>query len=431
MSVKESGRQQRRALKVIPGGVNSPVRAYGSVGGVPRFIDRGKGCRIWDVDGNEYIDYVGSWGPLILGHANPVILKSIRETMKKGTSFGAPTVIETDLAERICSIVPSVEKVRMVSSGTEATLSAIRLARGVTGRSRILKFDGCYHGHSDGLLVGAGSGVATLGIPGSPGVPAAMTKLTIQAPYNDLDAVESSFKRWGDDIACVIVEPIAGNMGFIAPEPGFLAGLREICSKYQSLLIFDEVMTGFRVHRGGAQALYGIDPDLTCLGKVVGGGMPAAAYGGKRKFMSRVAPEGDVYQAGTLSGNPLAMAAGLATLNALQRPGVYEKLEGRAVQLVEGLRSISAEEGLEFCADHAGGMLGFFFHPGPVRNFADAKKASQERFKKFFSEMLKRGIYLAPSAFEAGFVSLAHKRSDIDRTLEAARPAMRSAARQA
>jgi len=429
MTVSESRRQQRRAIRVIPGGVNSPVRAFGSVGGVPRFIDRGKGCRIWDVDGNEFIDYVGSWGPLILGHAHPAVLRAIRKAMSKGTSFGAPTVLETELAEAICATVPSVEKVRMVSSGTEATLSAIRLARGVTGRDRILKFDGCYHGHSDGLLVGAGSGVATLGIPGSPGVPTAMTKLTIQAPYNDLAAVTKSFERWGDDIAAIIVEPIAGNMGFIPPAPGFLAGLRKICTAHGALLIFDEVMTGFRVHQGCAQALYGVKPDLTCLGKVVGGGMPAAAYGGKRKWMSKVAPEGDVYQAGTLSGNPLAMAAGLETLNQLARPGVYKKLEARTRQLVVGLRGIAQEAGVEFCVDHAGAMMGFYFHPGPVSNFAQAKQANQPRFKKFFAEMLKRGVYLAPSAFEAGFVSLAHRPADIDRTLEAARSAIRIAAR--
>ncbi|MBW2724368.1 MAG: glutamate-1-semialdehyde 2,1-aminomutase, partial [Deltaproteobacteria bacterium] len=322
-----------RALKSIPGGVNSPVRAYGSVGGVPRFIERGRGCRIYDVDGNEYIDYVGSWGPLILGHAHPAVLRAIRETLRNGTSFGAPTEIETELAEEICKLVPSVEKVRMVSSGTEATMSAIRLARGVTGRERILKFEGCYHGHSDGLLVGAGSGVATLSIPGSPGVPKAMTELTVQAPFNDLAAAADAFERWGDDLACVIVEPIAGNMGFVAPQAGFLEGLRSLCDDHGAVLIFDEVMTGFRVHPGSAQSLFNVTPDLTCLGKVVGGGMPAAAYGGRRELMERIAPEGDVYQAGTLSGNPLAMAAGLETLRQLQRPGVYKKLSARAEQL--------------------------------------------------------------------------------------------------
>jgi len=428
VTAKRSSELLARALQTIPGGVNSPVRAYGSVGGVPRFIHHGKGARIFDVDGNEYIDYVGSWGPLILGHANPAVLRAIRETMRNGTSFGAPTEIEIELAEEICKLVPSVEKVRMVSSGTEATLSAIRLARGVTGRDRILKFDGCYHGHSDGLLVGAGSGVATLGIPGSPGVPKAMTELTVQAPFNDLDAVADAFKQWGSDLACVIVEPIAGNMGFVAPRAGFLEGLRSLCSEHGALLIFDEVMTGFRVHAGCAQSLYGITPDLTCFGKVVGGGMPAAAYGGRRDLMERVAPEGDVYQAGTLSGNPLAMAAGLETLRQLQKDGVYKKLETRAKQLTKGLSKIARQQGVEFHSDFAGGMLGFFFHPGPVVNFADAKKASAERFVRFFTAMLEGGVYLAPSPFEAGFVSLAHKKSDIDQTLAVAEGAMRAAA---
>ncbi len=429
MTVERSRALLERAVKSIPGGVNSPVRAYGSVGGVPRFIARGKGCRVFDVDGNEYIDYVGSWGPLILGHAHPCVLRAIRETLRGGTSFGAPTEIEIELAEEICKLVPSIDKVRMVSSGTEATLSAIRLARGVTGRDRILKFDGCYHGHSDGLLVGAGSGVATLGIPGSPGVPRAMTELTVQAPFNDLDAVADAFKRWGDDLACVIVEPIAGNMGFVAPLPGFLEGLRSLCTDHGALLIFDEVMTGFRVHPGGAQTLFGVTPDLTCLGKVVGGGMPAAAYGGRRELMARIAPEGDIYQAGTLSGNPLAMAAGLETLRQLQRDGVYKKLSARAQQLTRGLAEIARAEGVEFDTNFAGGMLGFFFHPGPVANFADAKKADQERFVRFFTAMLEGGIYLAPSAFEAGFVSLAHRKSDIRQTLEVAEYALNSAAR--
>ena len=418
-----------RALKSIPGGVNSPVRAYGSVGGVPRFIERGRGCRIYDVDGNEYIDYVGSWGPLILGHAHPAVLRAIRETLRSGTSFGAPTEIETELAEEICKLVPSVDKVRMVSSGTEATMSAIRLARGVTGRERILKFEGCYHGHSDGLLVGAGSGVATLSIPGSPGVPKAMTELTVQAPFNDLAAAAAAFERWGDDLACVIIEPIAGNMGFVAPQAGFLEGLRGLCDDHGAVLIFDEVMTGFRVHPGSAQSRFDVTPDLTCLGKVVGGGMPAAAYGGRRELMERIAPEGDVYQAGTLSGNPLAMAAGLETLRQLQRPGVYKKLSARAEQLSLGLAKIARAEGVEFCSDSAGGMLGFFFHPGPVLNFADAKKASQERFVRFFTVMLEGGIYLAPSAFEAGFVSLAHRKSDVEQTLEVAKRALSSVAR--
>ena len=428
MTLDRSSALLERALRSIPGGVNSPVRAYGSVGGTPPFIASGQGCRIRDVDGNEYIDYVGSWGPLIVGHANPKVLQALRETLRSGTSFGAPTELEIELAEEICKLVPSVEKVRMVCSGTEATLSAIRLARGVTGRDRILKFDGCYHGHSDGLLVGAGSGVATLGIPGSPGVPPAMTELTVQAPFNDLAAVSHAFERWGDDLACVIVEPIAGNMGFIPPRDGFLEGLRELCTEHGALLIFDEVMTGFRVHPGCAQGLFGVTPDLTCLGKVVGGGMPAAAYGGRREWMERVAPEGDVYQAGTLSGNPLAMAAGLTTLKLLQRRGVYTRLARRAEQLTTGLAEAAREAGVEFCAGFAGGMLGFFFHPGPVANFDDAKKANAERFVRFFAAMLEGGVYLAPSAFEAGFVSTAHGEADISQTIEVARGAFARAA---
>ncbi len=428
MTLDRSRALLERALQSIPGGVNSPVRAYGSVGGTPPFIARGKGSRIFDVDGNEYIDYVGSWGPLIVGHANPKVLQALRETLREGTSFGAPTEIEIELAEEVRKIVPSIEKVRMVSSGTEATLSAIRLARGVTGRDRILKFEGCYHGHSDGLLVGAGSGVATLGIPGSPGVPKAMTELTVQAPFNDLEAVVEAFKRWGDDLACVIVEPIAGNMGFVPPQEGFLEGLRELCTQHGAILIFDEVMTGFRVHAGCAQTLFGVTPDLTCLGKVVGGGMPAAAYGGRRDLMERIAPEGDVYQAGTLSGNPLAMAAGLATLRLLQRRGVYTRLAKRAEQLTTGLADAARGAGVEFCTGFAGGMLGFFFHPGPVVNFADAKKANQERFVRFFATMLEGGVYLAPSAFEAGFVSTAHSEADIAQTIEVARGAFEAAA---
>jgi len=417
------------AKRVIPGGVNSPVRAFGSVGGTPRFIDRAKGCRIWDIDGNEYIDYVGSWGPMILGHADPGILRAIRAAMAHGTSFGAPTELETRLAAAICRTLPSVQKVRMVSSGTEATMSAIRLARGVTGRARVLKFDGCYHGHSDGLLVGAGSGVATLGIPGSPGVPPAMTELTVQAPYNDLAAVADAFTRWPDEIACVIVEPVAGNMGCVGPQPGFLSGLRELCDQHAALLIFDEVMTGFRVARGGAQLLYNVRPDLTCLGKVVGGGMPAAAYGGRNDLMRRVAPVGDVYQAGTLSGNPLAMAAGLATLERLEEPGVYEQLGARSAALANGLRVLAREVGVELTTTSIGGMFGFYFHPGPVTNFEEAKKNNEARFRRFFSCMLEGGIYLAPSPYEAAFVSLRHRPGDVDRTLEVARGALRRVAR--
>ena len=399
------------------------------MGGTPLFIERGKGSRIWDLDGNEYIDYVGSWGPLILGHADPGVLKAMRETIKQGTSFGAPTEIETRLAQAICRALSSVKKVRMVSSGTEATMSAIRLARAATGRDRVLKFEGCYHGHSDGLLVGAGSGVATLGIPGSPGVPAAMTELTVQAPYNDLEAVAEAFTSWPGEIACIIVEPVAGNMGCILPRPGFLMGLRALCDAEGALLIFDEVMTGFRVGRGSAQGLYGVRPDLTCLGKVVGGGMPAAAYGGRNDLMRRVAPAGDVYQAGTLSGNPVAMAAGLATLERLEAPGVYERLGARSRALAQGFQALAAEAGVELTTTSVGGMFGFSFHPGPVDCFAQAQENHEARFRRFFSRMMEGGVNLAPSAYETGFVSLAHTQADIDRTLEVARKGLQAAAR--
>jgi len=429
MKTQRSRKELRRAQRFIPGGVDSPVRAFGSVGQVPRFIARAKGARLWDVDGNEYIDYVGSWGPMILGHADAGVLRAVRAAAARGTSFGAPSDLETDLAELICKAVPGVERVRMVSSGTEATMSALRLARAATGRSRILKFEGCYHGHADALLVGAGSGVATLGIPGSPGVPAAFTELTVQAPYNDLEAVSDAFGRWAGEIACVIVEPIAGNMGMVLPEPGFLQGLRALCDQHGALLIIDEVMTGFRVAWGGAQVLYDVTPDLSCFGKVVGGGLPAAAYGGRADLMTQMAPEGPVYQAGTLSGNPLAMAAGCETLRRLARPGSYERLSALAERLAQGLQEAGREAGVDLVAAHAGGMLGFFFHPGPVRNFADAQKSDAEAFKGFFAAMLDQGIYLAPSAYEAAFVSLAHRPKDVDVTLEAARRALRKVSR--
>jgi glutamate-1-semialdehyde 2,1-aminomutase len=429
VKTQRSRKELRRAQRFIPGGVNSPVRAFGSVGQAPRFIARAKGARLWDVDGNEYIDYVGSWGPMILGHADAGVLRAVRAAAARGTSFGAPSELETELAELICKAVPAVERVRMVSSGTEATMSALRLARAATGRSRILKFEGCYHGHADALLVGAGSGVATLGIPGSPGVPAAFTELTVQAPYNDLEAVSDAFGRWAGEIACVIVEPIAGNMGMVLPEPGFLQGLRALCDRHGALLIIDEVMTGFRVAWGGAQVLYDVTPDLSCFGKVVGGGLPAAAYGGRADLMTQMAPEGPVYQAGTLSGNPLAMAAGCETLRRLARPGSYERLSALAKRLAQGLREAGQEAGVDLVTAHAGGMLGFFFHPGPVRNFADAQKADAEAFKRFFAAMLERGIYLAPSAYEAAFVSLAHRPKDVDVTLEAARRALRKVVR--
>jgi glutamate-1-semialdehyde 2,1-aminomutase len=429
VSVDRSRKLFARAKRVIPGGVNSPVRAFGSVGGVPRFIASGKGPRITDADGNAYIDYVASWGPLILGHAHPAVVKAVRAAASRGTSFGAPTEAEVEIAELICKALPSVQCVRFVNSGTEAAMSAIRLARAATGRKRILKFEGCYHGHSAALLVGAGSGVATLGIPGSPGVPEEFVGLTIQSPYNDLASVTAAFERYGEEIACVLVEPVAGNMGCVPPVPGFLAGLREICDRAGTLLIFDEVMTGFRVAWGGAQRRYRVRPDLTCLGKVVGGGLPAAAYGGRRDLMKQIAPEGPVYQAGTLSGNPLAMAAGLETLKQLSEPGVYATLEELGRELTDGLVEIAEDHGVEFTATCVGGMFGFFFRPGPVRNFEEAKKARGDRFRRFFATMLEEGVYLAPSPFEAGFVSLAHRPREIAQTLRAAERAMKRVAR--
>ena len=419
----------RRAERVIPGGVNSPVRAYAAVGGSPPFIARGQGAYVWDADGRRYVDYVGSWGPLILGHAHPAVLRAVARAAARGTSFGAPTEGEVEIAETICAALPSVEMVRFVSSGTEATMSAIRLARAATGRNKILKFDGCYHGHADALLVGAGSGVATLGIPGSPGVPEEFVRLTVQAPYNDLAAVEDAFRLHGPELACVIVEPVAGNMGCVPPARGFLEGLRELCDRAGALLIFDEVMTGFRVAWGGAQGLYGIRPDLTCLGKVVGGGLPAAAYGGRRELMREIAPSGPVYQAGTLSGNPLAVAAGLETLRRLSKRGVYEALGAKTRTLADGLAERASAAGVELSTAAVGGMFGFFFHPGPVANFEDAKKASAPRFRRFFAEMLARGVYLAPSAYEAGFVSLAHGERELRATLRAAEAALATAAK--
>jgi glutamate-1-semialdehyde 2,1-aminomutase len=404
----------------MPGGVNSPVRAFGSVGGTPRFLERGKGARVFDADGNAYLDYLGSWGPLILGHAHPGVLRAVRAAMARGTSFGASTELEIELAELVCSAVPGVECIRMVNSGTEACMSAVRLARAATGRDRILKFEGGYHGHADGLLLGAGSGVATLGIPGSPGVPKVFAELALQAPYNDLEAVGGLFGRHGDEIACLIVEPVAGNMGCIPPEPGFLEGLRALCDRSGALLVFDEVITGFRVAYGGAQQRYGVTPDLTCLGKVIGGGLPAAAFGGRRDLMEQMAPEGPVYQAGTLSGNPLAMAAGVATLRELGGSGVYERLEGTSRRLAEGLAERGLEAGVEVTTCAVGGMFGFFFHAGPVRSYADAQKSNAESFRRFHRSMLNSGVYLAPSPFESAFVSLAHRRSDVEETLEAA-----------
>jgi glutamate-1-semialdehyde 2,1-aminomutase len=429
LKTEKSKQLFRRARRSIPGGVNSPVRAFGSVGGTPPFIAKAAGCRVFDADGNAFIDYVGSWGPMILGHANPAVLRAVERAMKHGTSFGAPTALEIELAEKICAAVPSIEKVRMVSSGTEATMSALRLARGATGRDRILKFEGCYHGHADGLLVGAGSGLATLGIPGSPGVPSAYAKLTVQAKYNDTAAVDRAFDRWGKDLAAVIVEPFAGNMGFVPPAPGFLEKLRQRCDRAGALLIFDEVITGFRVAYGGAQQLLGVTPDLTCLGKIVGGGLPAAAYGGRRELMDQMAPDGPIYQAGTLSGNPLAMAAGAATLHRLARPGTYATLERKSRALADGLQERADAFGVPFTAAAVGGVLGFFFHPGPVRNFDAAKRAHEGRFRAFFRSMLELGIYLAPSPYECAFVSLAHGKAELAETLAAAEVAMARCAR--
>jgi glutamate-1-semialdehyde 2,1-aminomutase len=421
MKRETSRRLYRRALDVIPGGVNSPVRACKSVGEEPLFIDRAIGCFLYDADGNRYIDYVGSWGPMILGHRHAAVVAAIEAVLSRGISFGAPTDLEIDLAEKVIEAVPSIEKVRMVNSGTEATMSAVRLARGVTGRDKILKFDGCYHGHGDTLLVAAGSGVATLAIPGSPGVPDSVASCTLSAPYNDLEAVRQVFDRQGREIAAVIVEPVAGNMGMVPPEPGFLEGLRDLTRQSGSLLIFDEVMSGFRVAYGGAQARYGVVPDLTTLGKIIGGGMPVGAYGGKKEIMAHIAPEGPVYQAGTLSGNPVAMAAGLATLEEIGRSGFYDALEEKAARLEQGLAAAVADAGIAAQLTRVGSMMGLFFTDREVKNFEDAKTCDLERFAAFYRGMLGRGIYLAPSQFEAVFVSSAHNVDFIDETVEAAR----------
>ncbi|MCL4850680.1 MAG: glutamate-1-semialdehyde 2,1-aminomutase [Bryobacteraceae bacterium] len=404
-----------RARNVIPGGVNSPVRAYKSVGGTPPFILRGEGAKVFDADGNEYVDYVGSWGPLILGHRHPAIIAGVEKALERGASFGAPTELEVELAEEICAAVPSIEMVRLVNSGTEATMSALRLARGFTGRDVTVKFEGCYHGHVDSLLVKAGSGVATFGIPDTAGVPRAFSDTTIAVPYNSIAAVESVFSQRGSEIAAVIVEPVAGNMGCVHPMPGFLEGLRDLTSRHGALLIFDEVMTGFRVAFGGAQQLYGIRPDLTTLGKIIGGGLPIGAYGGRREIMSQVSPLGPVYQAGTLSGNPLGVAAGLAMLRHLRaNPWIYEQLEARTAELVDG-----APAGVT--VNRIGSMFTFFFTDRPVTDYDSAKRSDTAQFARFFHWMLENGIYLAPSQFEAGFVSAAHSAEDVIRTKEAAR----------
>ncbi len=424
MAGARSQQLMQRAVKVIPGGVNSPVRAMGAVGSDPPVIAAGQGCYLIDVDGNRYIDYVGSWGPLIAGHAHPAVVDAVSAAAVKGTSFGAPTEAEVLLAEQVCSLVPSIEMLRLVSSGTEATMSALRLARGYTGRELIVKFDGCYHGHSDGLLVAAGSGLATLGIPGSPGVPAAIAELTLSLPYNDLDTLAKAFETHGQRIACVIVEPVAGNMGVVAPAQDFLPGLRRLCDQYGALLIFDEVITGFRVAPGGAQERYGVNPDLTCLGKIIGGGLPLGAYGGRRDIMQRIAPAGDVYQAGTLSGNPLATAAGLAVLRLLGEPGFYDQLEEAGDRLYQGLGSLLDQKGLPHFGHRVGAMFTWFFTQGPVSDYATAAASDTELFARWHRAMLQRGVYLAPSQFEATMVGAAHEPAVIDQTLDIAAAAL-------
>ena len=417
-----------RAKAVIPGGVSSPVRAFKAVGGTPLFLSRARGARVVDEDGRSYIDYVGSWGPMILGHADSGVLHAIAGAAARGTSFGAPCALEVELAERVVRHVPSVEKLRFVSSGTEATMSALRVARGFTARNKILKFDGCYHGHADALLVAAGSGVATLGIPGSAGVPEGTVADTIVVPFNDTAAVESAFAAHGKDLAAVIVEPVCGNMGTVAPKPGYLEALREITRRNGSVLIFDEVMTGFRLALGGAQELYGVTPDMTCLGKIVGGGLPAAAYGGRAEIMATVAPEGPVYQAGTLSGNPLAMAAGCVVLDRLDDAGIYEALEQKSARLETGLRDAARAAGATVTINRVGSMITVFFCEGPVTDYASAKRSDTVRFGRFFHALLERGVYLPPAQFEAAFVSLAHGEAEIDETTKAAAEAFRAAA---
>jgi glutamate-1-semialdehyde 2,1-aminomutase len=409
-----------RAVNLIPGGVNSPVRACKSVGAEPIFIDRAEGCLIFDADGNRYIDYIGSWGPLILGHRHPAVMDAIVSVLERGTSFGAPIDLEVQLAEKVVEAVPSVEMVRMVNSGTEATMSAVRLARGVTQRDVVIKFDGCYHGHADTLLVAAGSGVATLGIPGSPGVPDSIARHTLSLPFNDTDCIKQVMEKQGDSVACIIIEPIGGNMGVVPPEKDFLETLRALADRFGAILIFDEVMTGFRVAYGGAQALFGVYPDLTCFGKIIGGGLPVGAYGGKLDLMSKVAPQGSVYQAGTLSGNPVAMAAGIATLEQLQKDGFYETLDKKADRLLSGLEQAAKKAAIPVQAKRVGSMLGFFFNDKEVKNFDDAKTCDLDRFSAFYNGLRQKGIYIAPSQFEALFVSIAHDTEHIDRTIQTA-----------
>jgi glutamate-1-semialdehyde 2,1-aminomutase len=425
-SVTRSAEIMRRSRDLFPGGVNSPVRAFGGVGGDPIVVASGEGARIRDVDGNEYLDFVLSWGPLVLGHASPIVIDALDRAMRDGTTFGMPTELEVRLAELIRERMPHMEMMRFVSSGTEATMSAVRLARAFTGHASILKFEGCYHGHGDSFLVSAGSGVATLGLPNSPGVPAELAALTVTAPYNDLDAARTAARAAKGGVAAIIVEPVIGNAGFIEPIPGFLIGLRALADEMGSLLVFDEVMTGFRIAAGGARERFGVTADLTTLGKVIGGGLPAAAYGGRRDIMERIAPSGPVYQAGTLSGNPLAMTAGRATLEVLT-PALHEKIEQRTARLAEGLRGIARDLGVPFTCGHAGSRWGFFFREGPVTDFTAAKASDVAMFRRFFHAALDRGVYLAPSAFEAGFMSAAHGDVEVDQALDRLESAMRSA----
>ncbi|UQZ86735.1 Glutamate-1-semialdehyde 2,1-aminomutase [Paenibacillus konkukensis] len=423
---ERSAKAFAEAKEVIPGGVNSPVRAFKSVGLTPLFMERGAGSRVYDIDGNEFIDYIGSWGPLIVGHSHPEVVEAIKRTAEKGSSYGAPTELETEMAKLVIERIPSIEMVRMVNSGTEATMSALRLARGYTQRSKIVKFEGCYHGHADSLLIKAGSGVATLGLPDSPGVPESVAVNTITVPYNDLESLRLAFEKFGEEIAAVIVEPIGGNMGVVPPLPGFLQGLRDITSRYGSLLIFDEVMTGFRVGLHSAQGLYGIDPDLTCLGKIIGGGLPVGAYGGKRHIMEHIAPSGPIYQAGTLSGNPLAMAAGYTTLRLLGEPGVYEELERKAARLEEGFLGNAREIGIASTINRVGSMICPFFTERQVINYETAKTSDLDKFNRYFAALLDRGISIAPSQFEGMFVSTAHTDEDIETTIAAHYEALKS-----
>jgi glutamate-1-semialdehyde 2,1-aminomutase len=418
-----------RARRFMPGGVSSPVRAFRAVGGSPVFFEKGFGARLQDVRGRHYLDYVLSWGPLILGHAHPRLVRAIAEQVERGTSFGAPTELETALAERLCGRMPWIEKVRFVSSGTEATMSAIRLARAATGREGIVKMDGCYHGHADSLLVRAGSGVLTLSIPGSPGVPSALASLTRVVPYNDVDALAALLEAEGEGIACVILEPVAANMGVVPPAPGYLEAVRELTARHGVLLVLDEIVTGFRVHPAGAQALYGVRADLACYGKILGGGLPVGAYGGRADLMDQVAPEGPVYQAGTLAGNPLAMRAGIETLDALAEPGTYERLEALSARLEQGLAGAAREAGIPVTINRVGSMLTVFMTEGPVQDQASALRSDRRRYSAFFHGLLERGVYFPPSPFEAAFVSLAHTERDVDETVQAAREAFRAAAR--